>query len=186
MIIEINTSLFYIIHSVAGVSVLGDFLITFFAVWAMPLMLGAVLVFALLTLIPRFHPYRYCNIQLFIVSVLSALLARLGVTELIRLVYKNPRPFEVFGDLEQVIAHAPGRSFPSGHASIAFAVAAAVSFCYPKWGAVFFVLAVLVGTARVAGGIHWPLDIVGGAIVGVASAYAVRFFVARHEKKSTA
>ncbi|MBN9309497.1 phosphatase PAP2 family protein [Devosia sp.] len=72
------------------------------------------------------------------------------------------------------------QSFPSGHATTAFSLAAVVAFLWPRafWPALIF--AVLVSVSRVMLGQHYPTDITAGAVLGVLGAYAVRnVFVAR-------
>lgn len=72
------------------------------------------------------------------------------------------------------------QSFPSGHATTAFSLAAVVAFLWPKafWPAMVF--AALVAISRIVVGAHYPTDITAGAVLGVLGAYAVRqWFVAR-------
>jgi len=64
---------------------------------------------------------------------------------------------------------ASGNSFPSGHAIIAFGLAALLAPYLPRrWQVVVWTLAVLNGVARIYLGAHNPLDVVGGAGAGVA------------------
>jgi undecaprenyl-diphosphatase len=63
-------------------------------------------------------------------------------------------------------------SFPSGHATTAFAAAVLLSLRYPRGAAVFFGLAVLVGLSRVVLGSHFPSDVVAGAVLGSVTALA--------------
>ena len=60
----------------------------------------------------------------------------------------------------------PGKSFPSSHAVNNFAVATLFSFYYRKWTWAFMVWASLVALSRPAVGVHYPSDIIGGAILG--------------------
>jgi undecaprenyl-diphosphatase len=81
-------------------------------------------------------------------------------------IYVDHRPF-VDHHLTQLIAHAPGKSFPSDHTTVATAIALGLlAFTrFKKTGVVFLVLAVLIGFARIFVGVHYPIDIAGGIIV---------------------
>jgi Membrane-associated phospholipid phosphatase len=80
-------------------------------------------------------------------------------------------------------------SFPSGHTSNAFCTATALSIHFPKWYVIapVFVWAGAVGYSRIHLGVHYPSDVVGGAVVGVSSAiatyYANRWFKKRFYEK---
>jgi len=71
------------------------------------------------------------------------------------------------------------QSFPSGHSTTIFAFAFVVGFLWPRafWPAM--ALAVLVGISRVAVGMHYPTDVVAGAVLGTMGAYLVRYVFAR-------
>ena len=59
-------------------------------------------------------------------------------------------------------------SFPSGHATTAFALATLLSLWYPNWTAAWLGLATLVGWSRIALGSHFPSDVVAGGLLGAA------------------
>lgn len=63
----------------------------------------------------------------------------------------------------------PEQSFPSGHMAGSAAVARALSRNFPRSGAVAGVAAAGIGISRVAKGAHWPLDVLGGAVIGLAA-----------------
>jgi membrane-associated phospholipid phosphatase len=67
-----------------------------------------------------------------------------------------------------------GYSFPSGHTSAAFCAATSLSILYPKWYVIVpsYVWASSVGYARMYQGVHYPSDVIVGAVVGAGSAWA--------------
>ncbi len=67
----------------------------------------------------------------------------------------------------------PGKSFPSSHAVNNFAVATLFSYYYRKWTWAFVVWASLVALSRPAVGVHYPSDIVGGALIGTMIAIGI-------------
>lgn len=70
-------------------------------------------------------------------------------------------------------------SFPSGHATTAFAAAAAVGMFYPRLRVPLFAVAALVGLSRIYLGVHYTLDVVGGAALGVAIGLGVAWTTRR-------
>jgi undecaprenyl-diphosphatase len=64
-------------------------------------------------------------------------------------------------------------SFPSAHAANFFAVATYFNYFYPKYRWVYFSAAFLVALSRVSIGVHYPLDIIAGGILGAACAMFV-------------
>jgi membrane-associated phospholipid phosphatase len=70
------------------------------------------------------------------------------------------------------------QSFPSGHATTAFALAATVGFISERWFYPALVLASAIALSRVTGGVHYPSDVLAGAVVGLLGAYATRWWFA--------
>ena len=68
-------------------------------------------------------------------------------------------------------------SFPSGHATTAFATALLLAFWYPRQAGLFIGLAVLVGLSRVMLGAHFPSDVLAGAVLGSGVALVVHAYV---------
>ena len=95
-----------------------------------------------------------------------------GATGWLKGMVGRPRPAELFPILE-LDPREMGRSFPSGHAALLFALAAVFSIRWPKWRWVWFSIAGLVALSRVAIGVHWPSDVVAGALIGLG---CVEFF----------
>jgi len=71
------------------------------------------------------------------------------------------------------IRGAAGNSFPSGHASNNFAVAAVVFCFYRRWGWVAFLPAALVSYSRIYVGAHWPLDVLTSCLIGAGIGFLV-------------
>ena len=83
-------------------------------------------------------------------------------------VYSEKRPFTTHPALHRLISHGAGQSFPSDHATAAFAIALATfAFLSLRWGGLFFIAAALIGFARVYAGIHYPGDVLGSFVVAL-------------------
>jgi len=94
----------------------------------------------------------------------------------------RPEMFEQFGmfHVTPVVNDFTFQSFPSGHTTTAFALAMVVAFLSARWLWPMLAVAAAVGLSRIAVGAHYPTDVIGGVVVGVLGAYAVRnFFAAR-------
>ena len=105
---------------------------------------------------------------------MAALVARFGVAELIRFAYHRPRPYVALR-IPHLLSDS-AYSFPSGHTIFLFALAVAVYGIHKKFAYWLFAAGVLIGAARVAAGVHYPSDILGGAVLGTLTGYLV-FFV---------
>ncbi|HET6614974.1 MAG TPA: phosphatase PAP2 family protein [Dehalococcoidia bacterium] len=108
-------------------------------------------------------------------AALSAVLALL-VTGVIQHFYVHERPFVIRDDVVLLMHHGPDPSFPSEHASVAFALAAGLGLYRVRIGIVLLALAGLTAFARVYVGVHYPADVSAGALVGIGAALIVRFF----------
>ncbi|REG87049.1 phosphatase PAP2 family protein [Algoriphagus antarcticus] len=88
----------------------------------------------------------------------------------------RPRPYETYIFIENVL-DPDTPSFPSGHTSAAFATATTLSLSYPKWYIIApsFLWASTVGYSRMDLGVHYPSDVLVGAVVGAGSAYLCYF-----------
>src|SRR3954451_9813007 len=100
----------------------------------------------------------------------GALLA-LGAAQVIAALWDRPRPYEAHpGDIHLLLPGSPDPSFPSDHATGAYAIAFAILLRHRKGGVLALVLATLIAVSRVALGTHYPTDIRGGAAVGALAA----------------
>jgi undecaprenyl-diphosphatase len=101
----------------------------------------------------------------------SMFVANLFVKAL-NLVYYRPRPFASH-ELNLLFYHPSDSSFPSNPASVGFCIATAVWLFNRTAGWVLYALASLLGLARLISGVHYPSDILGGAVIGTVCAYLV-------------
>ncbi len=69
-------------------------------------------------------------------------------------------------------------SFPSGHATVSFACATVLALAVPRLGLPLYALAALIALSRVYVGVHYPFDVLAGAVLGVAIAIALRMLAA--------
>ena len=94
------------------------------------------------------------------------------ITVALKRTIKRERPFITYPDIEN-LTEASSYSFPSGHTSNAFAAATSISMAFPKWYVIVptFIWAGSVGYSRMHLGVHYPSDVLAGALVGSGSAY---------------
>jgi membrane-associated phospholipid phosphatase len=95
-----------------------------------------------------------------------------GVTLALKYSINRQRPFITYPDIAKK-SKGGSPSFPSGHTSSAFATATSLSLAYPKWYIIVpaFTWAGTVGYSRMALGVHYPSDVLCGALIGAGSAY---------------
>jgi membrane-associated phospholipid phosphatase len=112
-------------------------------------------------------------LALVLASDVAAQLLSLGLRDWIGrrrppLVYPEPK----------ALVHVPhSGSFPSGHATSAFACATVIAWRAPRLAFPAFLLAGAIAWSRVYVGVHWPLDVVGGAALGILIATALLMLV---------
>ena len=105
-------------------------------------------------------------------EIAGSVIIAAGATEAMKIIFNRERPFEKYSDVYPYKNEA-GHSFPSGHASLAFATATSVSLEYKKWYIVVpaYAWACGVSYSRLYLGEHYPTDIIGSAITGTAGAF---------------
>jgi undecaprenyl-diphosphatase len=81
--------------------------------------------------------------------------------------YSDSRPFVSDPGTRQLISHSADNGFPSDHALVGFAAASTLMSWRLFAGLAVMAAAALIGFARIFVGVHWPLDILGGAVIGV-------------------
>ena len=106
-------------------------------------------------------------------ALIAAALA-LGVNQILGRIWNRPRPFVAHpGSVHVLIAHVRDGSFPSDHASAGFAIAVTLVLIHRRWGTLAIAGAVVMCVARVFDGVHYPGDVLAGAMIGTVVAWGV-------------
>ncbi len=102
----------------------------------------------------------------------------LVLTEGLKWTVQRPRPYLAYPDALHPVRTTIGYSFPSGHTSLTFATATSLCLCYPEWYVIApsVIWAAGVGFSRLYLGVHYPSDVLTGALIGAASAVLVYKF----------
>lgn len=121
------------------------------------------------------HPkHRELGIAVVLAVVISFIIADLILKPMVCRV----RPYDIV-DIEPIVDSISSYSFPSGHTTYSFAAATAIFLYNKKWGALALAFSVLVGVSRVYLYMHWPTDVLAGAVVGALSALVAVWLVRR-------
>ena len=88
------------------------------------------------------------------------------LAEILKHFIVTPRPFIYFQNLTPLFVHGGMDSFPSGHAMFFSALAVSLYLVHKRLGIVYILVALIVGLARIASGVHFPIDILCGYILG--------------------
>ena len=98
-------------------------------------------------------------------AILAAAIAW-GIAQIIKKLFPSERPFELNGAVPSTLFVPKDGAFPSGHTAAAFALSVTFFLHDKKLGSIYLISSLLIGLARVAGNVHYPVDILGGAILG--------------------
>lgn len=90
-----------------------------------------------------------------------------GFVWYLKVIFSAPRPFEIFSEINNLIAESSNTSFPSSHSAAAFALATSVFFINKTIGKILFILGFLVGVSRIYLGVHFPIDVFVGFCIGI-------------------
>ena len=98
----------------------------------------------------------------------------------------RPRPFVAHPQIHAFLAHAADPSFPSDHATAAFAIAAVLLVRFGRPALPVLAAAIALAVSRVLIGLHYPTDVLAGAVIGTAAALLVCGLIARIRPEGSA
>lgn len=136
------------------------------------LLLAAVMIY--------FPKTRKAGVLVLLAIALGYLVNNLVLKDLI----ERPRPWIDISGLEPLIYASNPNSFPSGHTCIAFAVAGIICRTQPqKWALASIAVAILMGFSRLYVGVHYPTDVIAGAVVGIICSQVIWYIYTSANKK---
>jgi undecaprenyl-diphosphatase len=176
-----NQEIFYFFYNFAHQSVLVDNIIVFFAE------VSQYLFFILAGLFLLFHhevfkaenPFqvvlqKYRELSfVFVAGFFGWFFAKI-----LKVLIHAERPFSVFPAVQPLFLES-SFAFPSSHATIFMALAVALFFKHKKAGYFFIIFAFLIGISRIASGVHSPVDILGGFILGTLVAFLTKYLYSK-------
>jgi undecaprenyl-diphosphatase len=111
-------------------------------------------------------------------TLLLAVLAADGIADLLARAIKRlvdvQRPAFRYAEPKALVPVPKDHSFPSGHAATSFSCATVLALAFPRLAVPLYLLAAAIGFSRIYVGVHYPLDVLGGAVLGIAVAIALR------------
>jgi undecaprenyl-diphosphatase len=178
-IIELNNSLFLQLHSLIGISKSFDIFVYIIAEQIDWYLVGLAVIFMLI----HQHSYRsntprfFSRVSLYEgFHVLLGILIAWGTSYLMKISFAAPRPFLYFIDFVPLFPYGGYDSFPSGHATLFSAIAVSLYFYHKKIGIFFGLMALLIGISRIIAGVHFPIDIIAGWILGIIIPWLIHFY----------
>lgn len=172
---NIDLTVFNLINGLAGKFAWLDNLTVFVAKYS-----EYVLVFFLIViLVINFKRYWKMVAE----ALVAAVITRFVIAQIIRALWFRARPF-VENNVNLLVEHSSKEaSFPSGHACFYFALSTIIFHYNKRLGILFYVFSLLIVFSRVYVGIHWPSDILAGAVLGILVGWFLNYLFRNHAHK---
>ncbi len=107
-----------------------------------------------------------------VLSMIVVVIASTLTAAVLKNTTHRERPYQTL-DVRQLVEEDNNRSFPSNHVQLSFALSTIVFYFYRRSGLVLFLLSLLMGIGRIYVGVHYPSDVLGGAIIGIMIAFVI-------------
>lgn len=105
--------------------------------------------------------------ELFLYTAILAYVLELPIYVVLKQVFHRQRPCDCYGNFRAHISPSDKFSLPSGHTTAAFLMATLITHFYPGFGGAAYLWAATIGLSRILLGVHYPSDIVAGALLGL-------------------
>ena len=167
-----NEQIFFTLHNLAYQSCPTDKIIIFFADYLPYLLILLTIIYAFRADFGKFslkNPFGIFKKRIgFLLDTLGLATISWLVADILKGIINSPRPFILFKEnVIPLFSHGGMDSFPSGHASFFSALALSFFIVDKRLGYVATACALLIGVARVISGIHFPIDILFGYLIGL-------------------
>jgi len=164
-----NNFIFFSLHNLANQNTVFDSIIIFIANILPYLVILSTFIFLL---VHHDLSFKYLSIkeiynksrEIFFAFIVG--LTALISSEILKVIFFILRPFDKYPEVSNLF-YATGYAFPSGHSTFFMALAFSIYFLHKKVGIVLIICAILIGTTRVMAGVHYPVDILGGYVLGI-------------------
>jgi undecaprenyl-diphosphatase len=165
----------------AVLSVVSPSVIVFIARYIPWIFLGGLVVIIMVDMLRAVITRKYKMFQLSFWEIVFTFLIALIFQWVFKLLIPEPRPF--LEGITPLYYYGWNESFPSGHTLIFTALAVMIHDRHKTIGVIAVIIAFLIGIARIVVGIHYPLDVAVGALLGLLIGHTVVRMVRRHYKK---
>lgn len=174
-----NNQIFFFFYNLAHKSEIFDKIVIFFAVYFpyIVIMLAGLFLLFHHEVLKAENPYRVFWEKKKEISIVffSGCFAWI-LAFIFKVLISTNRPFVEFTNVFSLFSET-GFAFPSGHATFFSALAVSIFLLHKKAGYFFMFFALIIGISRIIAGVHFPLDIFGGFILGALVAYFVKKFI---------
>jgi undecaprenyl-diphosphatase len=161
--------LFTSINRIAGDYPTLDAVMLFVTHYLPYVMIGVVVVY-MLWIYPRVHHYNPLHRLAQTLEFVLTFTTTFVLVQYVKVVVAHPRPFRVLPEVVALIPDQGGYSFPSMHTALTVAVAVSVLVHHRRLGLLLLLFALLVGISRIYVGVHYPVDVLVGGLIGWALA----------------
>ena len=177
-----NNEFFFFFYNLAHRADLLDKLIVFFAVYfpfIVVILAGLFLLFHLPAqagheVLKAENPFRvFLEKKKEILVVFFSSFLAYFLSSILKFLFHTARPFLALPNISSLFSES-SFAFPSGHSAFFAALAFSIFFLHKRAGYIFMFFALLIGLARIMAGVHFPIDILGGFVLGALVAYFVK------------